>query len=280
MNLFFYKVSTLSFLLLLSLIYQSSAQAVSGRVIEAGGKGIESATITVLYATDSTVVKYEVSNKEGFFELTNLNNGVFIVRISCLGYTSQLLNNIKFTGTTIKLKDVILNKQLNELREVVIASKRPVLERKVDRWIFNLNNTIMANGSSLFETLQVAPFLKVSDNGVSMMGKGGMGVMVNEKIIYLSGTELTNYLKTLRSESVEKIEIITNPPAKYEAQGNAGLINIVLKKNESLGWRGSLSSTYQQGVYAAYNNNLALFFSAQKKLAALLRLTNHVITIR
>ncbi|GAA3960310.1 outer membrane beta-barrel family protein [Mucilaginibacter dorajii] len=264
MNLFFYKVSTLSFLLLLSLIYQSSAQAVSGRVIETGGRGIEGATITVLNATDSTLVKYEVSNKEGYFELTNLNNGVFTLNVSCIGYNSQLLKNIRFNGSSVKLTDVALNKQLKELKEVAIASKRPVLERKVDRWIFNLNNSIMANGASLFEALQVAPFLKVSDNGVSMVGKGAMGVMVNEKIIYLSGTDLTNYLKALRSESVEKIEIITNPPAKYEAQGNAGLINIVLKKNESLGWRGSLSSTYRKAVYSSYNNNLALFFRSKK----------------
>jgi outer membrane receptor protein involved in Fe transport len=97
-----------------------------------------------------------------------------------------------------------------------------------------------------------------------MEGKGSMGVMVNEKIVYLSGTELTNYLKTLRAEGVEKIEIITNPPAKYEAQGNAGLINIVLKRNESLGWRGSLSSAYRQSIYASYNNNAALFFRSKK----------------
>lgn len=264
MKLFFHKVCTLSFLLLLSLVHQSSAQAVSGRVIETGGKGIESATITVLNAVDSTLVKYEASNKQGYFEITNLKNGVFTVKVSCIGYSSQMLNNIRFNGSSVRLTDVVLNKQLKELKEVAIESKHPVLERKVDRWIFNLNNTIVASGSSLFEALQVAPFLKVSDNGVSMVGKGGMGVMVNEKIVYLSGTELTNYLKTLRSESVEKIEIITNPPAKYEAQGDAGLINIVLKKNESLGWRGSLGSAYRQAVYASYNNNLALFFSSKK----------------
>lgn len=264
MNLFFCKVGTLSFLLLLSLIYQSSAQTVSGRVIETGGKGIENATITVLNPADSTVVKYEASNKEGRFEISNLKNGVFTIKISCIGYSSQLLNNIRFDGSSVKLTDVVLNKQSKELKEVAIASQRPVLERKVDRWIFNLNNTIVANGSSLFEALQVAPFLKVSDNGVAMVGKGGMGVMVNEKIVYLSGTELTNYLKTLRSEGVEKIEIITNPPAKYEAQGDAGLINIVLKKNESLGWRGSLSSAYRKDVYSSYNNNLALFYRSKK----------------
>ncbi|MES2454171.1 MAG: outer membrane beta-barrel family protein [Bacteroidota bacterium] len=264
MNLFFYKVSTLSFLLLFSVIYQSSAQAISGRIIETGGKGIENATITVLNAADSTTVKYGVSKKEGYFELTNLKSGVFNIKISCIGYNSHLLNNIAFNGSSIKLADIVLNKQPKELKEVAIANKRPVLERKLDRWIFNLNNTIVANGSSLFEALQVAPFLQVSDNGVSMVGKGGMGVMINEKIVYLSGTELTNYLKTLRAEGVEKIEIITTPPAKYEAQGNAGLINIVLKKNESLGWRGSLSSTYRQSNYASYNNNAALFFRSKK----------------
>jgi len=264
MKLLFNKVSTLSFLFLLSVIYRSSAQSVSGRVIETGGGGIESATIAILNAADSAVVKYAVSDKEGYFEFANLNKGVFALKVSCIGYNSQLLNKITFDGSAIKLTDVILNKQLKELNEVSIASKRPVLERKVDRWIFNLNNTIMANGSSLFETLQVAPFLKISDNSLSMVGKGSMGVMVNDKIIYLSGTDLTNYLKTLRSESVEKIEIITNPPAKYEAQGNAGLINIVLKKNESLGWRGSLSSSYRKDVYASYGNSAALFFRSKK----------------
>lgn len=247
-----------------SIIYQGSAQAISGKVIETGNSRIENASITVLNAADSSVVKYGVSNGEGYFEFTNLNKGVFIIKVSCIGYRTQLLNNIKFNGSSVKLTDVILDKQSKELREVTIVNKTPVLERKVDRLIFNLNSTIMANGSSLFEALRAAPLLTVSENSVSMAGKGSMAVMVNEKIIYLSGTDLVNYLKILRSENVEKIEIITTPPAKYEAQGNAGLINIVLKKNQSLGWRGSLSSTYLQNTYASYNNNLALYFRSKK----------------
>jgi outer membrane receptor protein involved in Fe transport len=97
-----------------------------------------------------------------------------------------------------------------------------------------------------------------------MVGKGSMAVMVNEKIIYLSGTDLANYLKTLRAENVEKIEIITTPPSKYEAQGSGGLVNIVLKKNQSLGWKGSASSTYYQNARSSYNNSLALFFRSEK----------------
>jgi outer membrane receptor protein involved in Fe transport len=264
MNLFFQKVGTLSFLLFFSIIYQSYAQAITGRVTETGDKGIESATIAILSATDSAVIKYGVSNQQGYFELTNLKNGVFTVKVSCIGYHTRLLSNINLNGSTVKLPDIVLNKQLKELKEVVVANKTPILERKVDRLIFNLNNTIMANGSSLFEALQVAPLLTVSDAGVSMVGKGGMAVMVNEKIIYLSGTDLANYLKTLRAGNVEKIEIITTPPAKYEAQGNGGLINIVLKKNDALGWRGSVNSTYYQNARSSYNNSLALFFRSNK----------------
>lgn len=264
MNFYFYKASTLSFLLFFSIIYRSSAQTISGRVTETRDSGIENASITVLNKADSSIVKYGVSNRGGCFELTNLNKGVFMIKVSCIGYHTQLLTNIKFNGSSVKLPDVILDKQSKELREVTIVNKTPVLERKIDRLIFNLNSTIMANGSSLFEALQVAPLLTVSDGGVSMAGKGSMAVMVNERIIYLSGTDLVNYLKTLRAENVEKIEIITTPPAKYEAQGNGGLINIVLKKNQSLGWRGSASSTYYQNARSSYNNSFALFFHSKK----------------
>jgi len=264
MNLVLKRGIILSFILVLGIFYQLAAQVISGRVVETGGNGLENANITVLNATDSSAVKYGVSDKQGYFELTNLTNGVFILKVTCIGYHTQFLNNIKFHSSSIKLTDIVLGAELKELREVKIVQKTPILQRKVDRLIFNLNSTIMANGSSLFEALRVAPFLTVSDNSVSMVGKGSMAVMVNEKLINLSGTDLTNYLKTLRSENVEKIEIITTPPAKYEAQGNAGLINIVLKKNESLGWRGSLSSSLMQQTYSSYNNSLALFFRSTK----------------
>jgi len=260
----YYRGGILSFLLFFSIIYHAAAQVISGRVVETGGKGIENANISVLNAKDSSAVKYGVSDKQGYFELHNLTNGILVIKVSCIGYSTRLLNNIKLTGSSVKLTDIVLGTELKELKEVKITQKTPILQRKVDRLIFNLNSTIMANGASLFEALRVAPLLTVSDNSVSMVGKGSMGVMINEKLINLSGVDLTNYLKTLRSENVEKIEIITTPPAKYEAQGNAGLINIVLKKNESLGWRGSISSSLMQQTYSSYNNSLALFFRSKK----------------
>lgn len=237
---------------------------VKGRVVDINHQSIAFANVMIKQLATDQLIQVAQTDTGGYFRLTATAQGDYLIRISEVSKDSLSLALALGDIRTVQLPDIILVESTRQLKQITITSARPVLERKADRWIFNLNNTIMANGSSLFEALQVAPFLKVSENGVSMVGKGGIGVMVNEKIIYLSGTDLINYLKTLRSESVEKIEIITNPPAKYEAQGNAGLINIVLKKNESLGWRGSISSSLVQRTYSSYNNNLALFYRSER----------------
>lgn len=249
------------------LIERDAVQAsyeIKGRVVDIDHKSIAFANVIIKQVATDKIIQSAQTDTGGRFKLTATEKGDYLIGFSEVSKDSLSLTLTLGDMKTVQLPDIVLNASIKQLKQVTITSKSPVLERKVDRWIFNLNNTIMANGSSLFEALQVAPFLKVSDNGVSMVGKGSMGVMINEKIIYLSGADLANYLKTLRSESVEKIEIITNPPAKYEAQGNAGLINIVLKKNNFLGWRGSLSSAYRKDVYASYNNNAALFFRSKK----------------
>ncbi|AMR32556.1 hypothetical protein A0256_14550 [Mucilaginibacter sp. PAMC 26640] len=249
------------------LIERNDVQAnyeIKGRVVDVNHQSIAFANVVIKQVATDKIVQTAKTDTGGRFRLTATDKGDYLIGISEVSKDSLSLALTLEDMKIVQLPDFILKASIKQLKQVTVTSKTPVLERKVDRWIFNLNNTIMANGSSLFEALQVAPFLKVSDNGVSMVGKGGMGVMVNDKIIYLSGTDLTNYLKTLRSEGVEKIEIITNPPAKYEAQGNAGLINIVLKKNESLGWRGSVGSSYRKDVYASYSYNAALFFRSKK----------------
>jgi outer membrane receptor protein involved in Fe transport len=249
------------------LIERNAAQTnyeIKGRVVDINHKSIAFANVIIKQIATGKIIQSAQTDTGGRFRLTVTEKGGYRIGISEVSKDNLSLALTLGDMKTVQLPDIILNASIKQLKQINIISSTPVLERKVDRWIFNLNNTIAANGSSLFDALQVAPFLKVSDNGVAMVGKGSMAVMVNEKIVYLNGTDLTNYLKALRSENVEKIEIITNPPAKYEAQGNAGLINIVLKKNQSLGWRGSLSSTYQKAVYTSYNNNAALFFRSKK----------------
>ena len=119
-----------------------------------------------------------------------------------------------------------------EIETVVITGKKKLIDRKVDRLIFNVENSIASQGVDATEALANTPLLKVDENrGISIVGKSGVSVMVNDRMINLSGNELINYLRSLRSDNISKIEVITTPPSKYEAQGNSGLINIILKKN-------------------------------------------------
>lgn len=162
-----------------------------------------------------------------------------------------------------QIKDSI---KIEEINEVVVSKKKSLIERKADRLIFNVGASMASQGMDAAETLANVPMMKVDDNlgTISITGKSSVAVMINGKILNLSGTALMNYLKTIRSENIEKIEVITTPPAKYEAQGNSGLVNIVLKKNPNLGFNGSLNSTLVQKTYAGFSDNLNLNYQTEK----------------
>jgi len=250
-----------------SILIERSPQTsyeIKGRIVDINHHPVALANVIIRKAQTDKIIQSTQTDTEGYFRLVAAEKGNYIITISEVSMDSSSIALTLADLQTVQLPDIILRTATKQLKQVTISSKAPVLERKVDRLIYNLNNTISANGASLFEALQAAPLLTVSDGGVSMVGKGSMAVMVNEKIIYLSGTDLANYLKTLRAENVEKIEIITTPPSKYEAQGSGGLVNIVLKKNQSLGWKGSVGSTYYQNARSSYNNSLAIFYRSKK----------------
>ena len=109
--------------------------------------------------------------------------------------------------------------------------KEKLIEQKVDRMVFNVANSVASQGMSGLDAVKNTPMVRVQNESVSIVGKGGVSIMVNDRMLNLSGSELTNYLQSLRSDDIARIEVITTPPAKYEAQGNSGIINIILKKS-------------------------------------------------
>lgn len=157
--------------------------------------------------------------------------------------------------------------QLKNIESVTINGKKKLLlERKADRFIFNVEASVASQGMDGAETLANVPMLKVDDNlgNISLTGKSSVNVMVNGRMLNLSGANLINYLKTIRSENIAKIEVITTPPAKYEAQGNSGLINIILKKNPNLGWSGSVNTGLNQRTYSGGNSTGSLNYQTEK----------------
>lgn len=161
---------------------------------------------------------------------------------------------------------------IKTIETVTVNGKKALVERKVDRLIYNVQNSMLSQGSSGSEVLSSTPLLKVDeDKGlVSVAGKSGVSVMVNDRMLNLTGSELINYLKNIRSENILKVEVITTPPAKYEAQGNSGIINIVLKKNVDLGWSGYLNTYYTQRTFGSFGGTTGINYQ-NKKLKSTLK---------
>lgn len=151
-------------------------------------------------------------------------------------------------------KDSSTFNSTKKLDELVIRSKKPFIEMQVDKMVMNVQNDIVASSGSVFEVLQRAPGVSITnDENINMAGKAGVNVLIDGRPIQLSAKDLANYLKSTPGSAVDKIEIIMNPSAKYDAQGNAGIINIRLKKNTIKGTNGSLSTTYTQSVHSNIN---------------------------
>lgn len=155
---------------------------------------------------------------------------------------------------------------IRNVEQINLLVKKKLIERKADRLIFNVEASVASQGMDATETLANVPMLKVDENmgSISITGKSTVSVMVNGRMLNLSGNALLNYLKSIRSENISKIEVITTPPSKYEAQGNSGLINIILKKNPNLGFSGNINSNLIQRSYSGFSSNGSLNYQTEK----------------
>ncbi|WP_027392674.1 TonB-dependent receptor domain-containing protein [Aquimarina latercula] len=203
----------------------------------------------ILKDTSDKIVNGGITDDNGNFLIT-VKTGVYKLSVSFIGYES-FYKEVSIMDNTV-LEDIILSEEKNELDEIVIVSKKKIVERKVDRLVFNVENNIGTSGGDALDALSVAPGIAVDDDQITMIGKSGMRVMVDDRIIQLSGEELISFLNSIPAGDIKKIEIITNPPAKYEAGGNAGLINIVYKKGLRDAWNNSTSLTYTQALFPVH----------------------------
>ncbi|WP_316832628.1 outer membrane beta-barrel protein [Pedobacter aquatilis] len=253
-------VRNLILLLLLSITLSAKAQVnVSGQVIDYKAKGIAFVSIKI---TDSTNKIFPAkSDSLGYYFLKGLRPGKCNLTVSALGYkNSETL--IRLTADTSLT--TILETASNHLAEVQVSARKPLMEHRVDRIIFNAENSISGIGNDAIELLSKVPGVRVLNDRVSLVGKGAVNVMVNDKLIALTDDDLANYLKSIPAANISKIEVITNPPAKYDAQGNNGLINIVLKKNTAEGFKASLNSTFAQANFPTVSLGGNLSFRKDK----------------
>lgn len=236
--------------LLLIILFQNqvfSQIKISGHIKDGKNNPVEFVEIQ-LQNKDSIIFKSELTDAEGKF-IIEAEKGEYSLLVRQLGviYHKQKLSIDQDTYIGV----IKLNENKQQLQEVVITSKKKLIERKVDRLIFNVENSISAGGGDAVDALKITPGLRVQNDAVSMIGKSNMSVMIDDKLIQLSGDDLINFLKTIPSDNIKSIEVITAPPAKYSAEGNSGLVNIKLKKAKKDSWSASVNSVYRQMTYPA-----------------------------
>ena len=241
-------------------INAQSISKITGEIKDNTGKGINAATVMLFKAKDSTLVKTEVSNPSGIYEFKQVKAGSYFIRTSVVNMqkTASALITVN-ENETVTAPPVTLKPADKSLQGVTVTSKKPLVEVKADKTIVNVEGTINAVGNDGLELLRKSPGVVIDkDDNISLSGKNGVKIYIDGKPSPLSGTDLSSYLKSLQSSQIELIEIITNPSAKYEAEGNAGIINIRLKKNLTIGTNGSLNAGYNIGIYAKYNAGFSL----------------------
>ena len=230
---------------------QGSPIAYANVVVKSSDKGVEDAVITGV-----------ITDEDGKFALSVEHEGSMVLSISFIGYATRSIELGKSLDTD--LGTITLQESQSELDEVVVAGKAPVITREADRLVFNVQSSTVSQGFNATEVIKNVPRIDPTSDQLKIIGKSSVMVLINDKLINLNGSDLTTYLKSIRSEDIARIEVMTTPPAKYDAASNSGLINIVLKKNVDLGFDGTVSSTYIQRTKPGIMPSASLRYSTKR----------------
>jgi iron complex outermembrane receptor protein len=211
-------------------------------------EGVPFATVFVKKTTDSSVVKVGFSDSLGIFNIPGVPNGDYFLAATMVGLEDFQSEAFSLNGADKDMGEVIL-KGDTELEAVEVVKIRPIIEVQPDKMIFNVENTLNATGENGFDLLRKAPGVIIdNNNNIMLEGKAGVQVYVDHKPTQLAGDDLVNFLKSMQADEIDNIEIITQPSAKYDAAGNAGIINIILRRDKSLGTNGTVSGGYDYGI--------------------------------
>lgn len=234
---------------------------INGQVTQVGNKPVEFATVTLLQAKDSTLVKGAVADVNGRYEFENIKQGRYLLAATYVGMTKEYGKPFEITGaqSTVEMPSIALSTDTKNLKEVNVTAKKPFIEQRADKMVVNVENSIVAAGGTALEVLEKSPGVTVDkDDNISLKGKNGVIVMIDGKQTNMSSQDIAQLLKNMPSNNIEQIELIANPSAKYDAAGNAGIINIKLKKNKNFGTNGSINLGLAHGRTPKYNGGFNL----------------------
>jgi outer membrane receptor protein involved in Fe transport len=256
----------ISFVFLISCISAIEAQnfQVKGN-INSNDKPVEAATVRLL-RLDSSVVKQEISGKNGDFVISKISEGGYLLNVKSVGsndYYSPAFS-LNAQHPEYNLAKISLTASA-KLADVVVTSKKQFIEQGIDKTVVNIDASPTSVGLSALDLLEKTPGVTVDKDGnISLKGKQGVLVLIDGKPTYLSAQELANMLRNMPSTMLDQFEVMTNPPAKYDAAGNSGIINIKTKKSKTRGFNTSVTVGGGMGKYAKANESINLNYRTGK----------------
>lgn len=262
----FFSLMFLILLIINNLNAQQQAR-VEGVIVDGSSRIVELATISLLNASDSTALKLTTATKNGSFIFDNIAYGKYLVSVTAIGHKKAYspIFLLDQSNSTVSLAKIILEPEAKTLDNITIASKKPLIEQKPDKTIVNVEASITNAGNNALEVLEKVPGVTVDKDGnVSLKGKQGVQIFVDGKSTYLRGQDLANYLTSLNAAQIEQIEIMSNPPAKYDASGNSGIINIKTKRTKQYGFNGSVTSGITLGKRARFAESFTFNYRKNK----------------
>lgn len=246
--------------------FAQSLASLKGKVTDDKNNPSEKATVMLMKAADNKLAKTAVSDGSGDFIMAGLKPGKYYLNITSVGYGPVKTESFDIAeGETVTAPAIKLKASTTELTEVSLTTRKPMIEVRADKTIFNVEGSINATGSNGMELLQKSPGVVIDkDDNISMMGKNGVKIYIDGRPSQMSAKDLADFLRSMNSADMESIELITNPSAKYEAAGNAGIINFRLKKNKKYGANGSITTGLNVGKTPKSNNSFSINFRDQK----------------
>jgi len=219
---------------------------VSSKIVDEKQQPVPFAIVQLFSGTDTVALNKIATDLDGNFSFSKITQGEYRLKISMVGFVTKLTSPFKIQDD-VMLDAIELQTAVKDLKEVNVQAKKPYVEHQIDKTVLNVENSVLATGSTALELLEKAPGVQIDrqSDQIRLNNKSGITVMIDGKTNFLSGADITTLLSNMTSDQIASIELITNPSSKYDASGNAGIINIKLKRNKSYGTNGVI--TYNGG---------------------------------
>ena len=248
-------LSLFLFLLGLSHVVAQDKSTLSGQVKESSGNGLPFANVSLFESVSGNLITGAVSDENGKFQISTTASGKAILSVSSIGFiTLQSEEIVLRPGMKKDMGTLEVKEEVSALDEVTVKSSRPEVIIEADKTIINIEGTVMAEGNTALDVIGRSPGVYVdADGNINLNGRSGVIVLLDDRQTYMSAEDLANFLRAMPADNIKSIEVISNPPARFDAEGAAGVLNIRLKKNTYNGTNGNIQLGNQyNGLYAPF----------------------------